>query len=130
MTNQNTSILENVDVNAPTIAKPEVSDKAKDNILKIMTKLITSKGEGVNGWYSRMISTYDIRSFLLDKGYRISITQIDDVVNALIDDKLIRYYLIPNTNYVSLGLTQFYYDLMDDLLDETVHIINPDELAI
>ena len=116
MTNQNTSI-DQINVNAPTIAKPEVSIKAKENILKIMTKLITAKGEGVNGWYSRMISTYDIRNFLLSKGYRISIDQIDDVVNALIEDKLVRYYLIPNTNYVSLGLTQLYFDLMDAMCD-------------
>ncbi len=94
-----------------------VGTTAKENVLKAMTMLITRKGEGANGWYSKMVSTYDISSLFASKGLNVSVGQINAIVNILIDEKLVRYYRIPNTNYISLGLTQLYFDLIDEMCD-------------
>jgi hypothetical protein len=89
-------------------------------VLKAMTILITRKGEGANGWYSKMVSAYDIKALFASKGFTVSITSINIVINALIEDKMVRYYRIPNTNYIFLGLTRLYFDIMDDMCDTTL----------
>jgi hypothetical protein len=91
--------------------------KAKEKVLKAMTILITRKGEGANGWYSKMVSAYDIKALFASKGLPVSVQQINTIVNTLIEDKMVRFYRIPNTNYISLGLTRLYFDMMDEMCD-------------
>lgn len=94
--------------------------KAKERVLKAMTMLITRKGEGANGWYSKMVSAYDVVSLFRSKGINTNVKEVNTIVDALIEDKMVRYYRIPNTNYISLGLTLKYFDLMDEMCDALV----------